>query len=392
MKKLIIAVCMTLPAADAAAMQNLNLGGFDIKPVVSSQEKYDTNIYLTRDLVKASLINRSSGGLGFMNKEGARLSIKGGYSLEGLFYTRAHRINDAVHHNANMTVGYELSGGRTITAEDKYMATTDQATSELTARSKRVQNVGSIAYESPLKGKFGFGVDGQHTFHDYLSPNNKALDRAEMAAGMDLHYKVQPKTKLFASYHYGMLRYAHSNANTNTRTNDAVYSDVDAGVTGKITSRLTGTLKGGAQFRLYKKDLANASNSRTTGGYSAQLNWRAAEKTEVVWFGKRGNVESTYGDSRFYVSTLNDIGFSREINKFKAGIGGGYEALRYPEETAGSNAKRHDGITTARATLDYNLQKWLKAGAGYSYKTRVSNERTNNYVDNIVTLEIKGMF
>ncbi len=388
MKKLLIATCLMLPAGSATAMQNFKLGGVDIKPVVTIQEKYDSNIYLTRDIVKSSLINRSSGGVGFM-KVGSRLNIKGAYTIEGLFYSRSHRINDAVHHNANVNAEYKLSGERLLTANDKYEATTDQATSQLTARPKRVLNVANLGFESPLKGKFGYGIDARHTVNDYLGSRYKALDRDEVLAGADLNYKLQPKTKLSLAYHFGSLKY---HERVLAGTGDALYSNVDAGLTGNIAPKLTGKLTAGAQFRKYRHDLANADNSRTTGGYGARLSWRPLAKTEVILFGKRANVESVYADSRFYTSTLNDLSASRELNKFKAGVGVSYESVRYPEETPGSNAKRRDSNYNGRATLDYNIQKWLKAGAAYLYKTRVSNERSNNYVDNVVTLEVKGMF
>jgi hypothetical protein len=54
--------------------------------------------------------------------------------------------------------------------------------------------------------------------------------------------------------------------------------------------------------------------------------------------------------------------------------------------------KRFDHNTNARVTVDYNIQKWLKAGAAYTYKNRCSNETANNYKDNIVGLNVKGMF
>ena len=388
MTRLIIALVLTLQAGSALALQNIKLAGVDITPVVSSQEKYDSNIYLTRDDVKASLYNRSLAGLG-LRKEGARLSVNGGYSVEGLFYTRDHRINDAVHHNANAAVKMQLAGGRTLTADDRYTATTDQATSEYTARAKRVQNNANLAFESPLKGKFGFGVDAQHIINDYLSSNYKTLDRDEIIAGAEMNYKLQPKTKLFLAYHFGSLKYKERAL---VGANDAVYSNVDMGLSGNLGSKLTGRIMGGIQSRVYRKDLGTASNSRTTGSYGAQINWKPLAKTEVVLYGKRANVESIYSNSRYYVSTLNDLSVSRELNKFKAGLGGSYEAIRYVEEVPGENAKRRDSNWSGRTTLEYNIQKWLKAGAAYTYRSRVSSYRNSNYVDNVTTLELKGMF
>ncbi|HOW88673.1 MAG TPA: outer membrane beta-barrel protein [Elusimicrobiales bacterium] len=388
MTRTIIALLLTLQAGSAFALQNIKLAGVDINPVFSSQEKYDSNIYLTRDLVKASLYNRSMGGLN-LAKEGSRLKVDVGYNVEGLFYSRAHRINDAVHHNANASVEMKLAEGRTLKASDRYAATTDQATSELTARAKRVQNNAELVYDSPLKGRLGFSVDAQHIVNDYLVKAYKNLDRDEIIGGASLNYKVQPKTTLFLAYHFGSLKYWERAL---SGTGSALHSNVDAGISGNIAPKLTGKLMAGAQFRTYRKELAGASRKKTTGGYGAQLAWKPVSKTEVVLYGKRGNVESTFSNSRFYTSTLNDLSVSREINKFKATLGASYESIRYPEEVPGDNAKRRDSYWNGRAGLDYNIQKWLKAGVGYAYKTRVSNYRSNNYVDNITTLEVKGMF
>jgi hypothetical protein len=392
MKKIVIAVVSVFSVTSVSAMQNLKLGGLAIHPVASVQEQYDSNIYLSRDAVKSSLINRSSAGFGFLNTEGARLSLKGGYAVEILSYDRAYRTNNAVHHNAALELGYKLSGDRNISAAENYLATTDPANSENFSRAKRVSNVARAAFEAPLKGQFGYSIDVQHTINDYLSSKYDMLDRAEILAGAAVDYKLQPKTKVFAAYHYGSLRYDKPNLTTDVRTNDAIYNNIDLGVTGDLTAKLTGTVTGGVQYRNYDAGLNNAADKQTTGGYGLRLTWTPVKQTEVLLYGKRANIESIYLDSRYYISTLNYLGVTREMNKFKAGVGFAYEAVGYPEETPGANAKRHDGNTNATANLDYNVQKWLTAGVGYAYKTRVSNERINNFVDNVISLQIKGMF
>ncbi len=392
MKKIVIAVVLTLSAASVSAIQNLKLGGVAIHPVVGLQESYDSNIYLTRDAAKSSLINKASVGFGFLSSEGPRLSLKGAYNIDILTYSRAYRTNNAVHHTAALDMGYKLSGDRKLSIVDNYRETTDPATSELTARAKWVQNIARAAFEAPLKGRFGYSVDAQHTLYDYLASRYDMLDRAEVLAGATLNYKVQPKTKVFVAYHYGSLRYDKPNLVTDVRTNDAIYNNIDLGVTGDLTAKLTGTMTGGFQSRTYDAGLNNAADKQTTGGYGLQLNWTPEKNTEVLVFGKRANVESIYLDSRYYISTLNYLRVIRELNKFKAGVSCSYETMRYPEETIGTNAKRHDGLTGAGATLDYNLQKWLTTGVAYAYKARRSNERQNNYVDNVVSLLVKGMF
>lgn len=392
MKKILAAFVLVLPVTSAAAIQNIKFGGVAIHPIAAVQEIYDSNIYLTRNSVKSSLINKLSLGFGFMNREEARISLKGGYALDLLTYSKAPGTNNAVHHKAALELGYKLAGDRSITVADNYKATTDHATTESTARPKWTQNIAKLVFEAPLKGRLGYSFDVQHTVYDYLAARFNVLDRSEILAGGGIHYKLQPKTRLLAAYHYGALRYADPNRITATRTNDAIYNNFDVGITGEITAKLTGTVTGGFQHRTYQKSLGSAADKKTTGGYSLQLDWFPVAKTQVLMYGNRANIESLYLDSRYYISTLNYVSVFRELNKFKAGLGFSYETLNYPEKTYTTNARRSDTIANIFSSLDYNVRKWLTAGVGYAYKTRRSNEGSNNYVDNMVSMQIKGMF
>ncbi len=385
MKNLIIAAVLLMPAA-AGAQQNIKFGNLEINPFVSTQESYDSNIYLEKKLAKSASINRSSIGVNLVEKLGSRYDLMGGYSMDILGYSRATTINNAVHHNANLSASAQLPKSITVTVDDSYKQTTDQATSELTTRAKRVENTAGLEVESPLRGKFGFTVALQHVYNNYLESSYNVLDREETLVGADLSYKLQPKTKLFFSYRYGNLNYRTSD------NGDAISNNMDLGITGNIAPKVVGTVKAGVQMRHYAKDLATAKNTLTTGGYSAQAVWKPLEKTDVILFAKRANVESSYLDSRFYTSTLTDITVTRQVKKIKAGVGISYEGVQYPEKNVSTNAKRLDKNTNVRLTAEYNIQKWLKADLGYTYKDRTSNEKGWEYKDNIVALGLKAMF
>ncbi|MCX5792503.1 MAG: outer membrane beta-barrel protein [Elusimicrobia bacterium] len=396
MKHILVAVFMLAAAQPALAQaQNIKLYGVEINPVVSMKQSYDSNIYLKPVTRTSSNINRTAFGLNAKKQFGARLDLNGGYQLELLTYSRAGGINDAVHHSVNVAAGAKLPRNTALTVKEDFTHTTDQATSELTARAQRLQNTFAASVESPLRGKFGYGVNMQHTYHNYDLRANDALDRAEFLAGFDINYQWQPKTKLFFSYTYGVLNYAYNNTTTNTKANDSTYNNVDVGATGNLAPKLEGTVKAGLQLRNYDRNLATARNSSTTGGYSAQLVWKALEKTQVVLFAKRGNIEATAGNSRYYTSTLTDLSASREVRKVKVGAGVSFETLNYPERTVTGGVagpKRFDHNTTLKLTAAYNIQKWLKADFGYSYKNRSSNEGDNKYKVNVIGIGLTGMF
>jgi hypothetical protein len=386
MKHLIIAAALLMPAA-AGAQGNIKFGNLAVNPFVSTQESYDSNIYLTNTQRKSALINRSAIGVDLLHNLGSRYNLKGGYSMELLGYSRESNINDAVHHNANVGATAKLPNDITVMVEDRWKQTTDQSTSQTVERAQRVENTAAFNLNAPVRGKFGFTVAVQHVYNNYLN-NNPTLDREEFQAGFDLDYKWQPKTKLFMSYRHGMLSYQTGHAN------DATFDNVDLGITGNIAPKVQGTVKAGMQMRKYGEDIANAKEDATTAQYSAQANWKPVEKTEVIVFAKRGNVETNYNEARFYTSTLTDITITRAVRKVKLGLGLSYEDVRYSEINVTSNhtKKRIDENASVRLTADYNIQKWLVANAGYTYKDRSSNFDSFEYKDNIITVGLKAMF
>ena len=392
MNKIISAVLALAFANSAYAMQNIKLGTVEINPTALVKQSYDSNIYLEKNDVKSSMINRLGLGVDALNKFGSRLELSGGYMIENLSYSRTPSANDAVHHTGNLALKAKLGAEGMLTVNNNFMDTTDQATSELTARAKRIQNTAGAAFESPLRGKFGYGVNVQHTYHNYKDMANNGLDRAELLAGFNINYQLQPKTRVFLAYTYGDLNYQE----TSQTASDATYNNIDVGVKGNIAPKLVGIVTAGTQLRKYADPKVSngvtADDDTSLPTFSAQLQWKALEKTEVILYGKRANVESNYQASRFYTSTLGDLSVSREVRKFKVALGGSFESVNYPEATSAGAAKRVDNNTNLRVNVDYSMQPWLKAGFGYAYKIRNSNESANNYKDNVIGLEIKGLF
>lgn len=393
MKKLILPAIMIFAASNAAAMGNLKFGNLEINPFVSTQESYDSNIYLEMDGKDSSMINRTSVGVDLLHKLGSRIDLTGGYTLELLSYDESPTTNNAAHNLANLGVKVRLPKKMTLTVEDKYADTTDQATTQETDRTKRLQNDAKVRFEAPIRGKFGFALEAAHTYHNYITVDS--LDREELIGGADITYQVMPKTKAMISYRYGDLNYVQD-----TDKGDATYNNLELGLVGNIAPKLTGTVKAGVQMRDYATGPTGADNDITTLGYSAQLIWKAVPKTDIVLYAKRANVETSYLTSRFYTSTLTDLSFSREVRKVKLTLGAGYEMIEYAEDTNNTtlNRPREDQNITARLAADYNIQKWLKAGLSFNHKARLSNDGATGtgvefgYRDNIVAASLKAMF
>ena len=80
------------------------------------------------------------------------------------------------------------------------------------------------------------------------------------------------------------------------------------------------------------------------------------------------------------------------MHKIKAGLGFNYESITYAESTAATGKKRLDNYTSVRLTAEYDRRKWFRATAGYILKNRASNNNRFDYRNDIISLELKGMF
>lgn len=385
--KSLVAVAVLAGLADnALAVQNIKLGKMDVNPYVGEDIKYDSDIYLRNTNVKDSLINKLTAGVGLLQPLEERLGVQADYHAQYLAYARDPGINNIIEHYLSLGLNYKLPKDMFMAASESLKKTSDQATSELTARAERVENIADLQYEAPLKGPYGYGIEVRHTYHNYLSPSNDALDRSEILLGLGLRYKLQPKTLLFADYQYADLKYRITSAN------DAYSSNVQAGLAGKIAPKVDGMVKATYQLRNYRNDIANASKNGATLGYGAQLKWTPNEKSNVILFGQRANVESIFGNNRYYRSTLFDLQLVRAVRKISVGIGGGFEAIRYPEPINNLGTMRKDDIWQFRVNMDYDIQKWFKTGLSYNLKNRNSSDGSSSYDDNVIGISVKGQF
>ncbi|MDD4004713.1 MAG: outer membrane beta-barrel protein, partial [Elusimicrobiaceae bacterium] len=249
------------------AIQNIKLGGLNIDPFVSTEMKYDSNIYLTKSNVKSAWINDSSLGLRLNQKLTTRLDLEAGYALDLITYSVNQSNNNAVHHTADLSLASTLADNMTARLGDQFLATTDQASSELTARAKRVENTAAFNFVAPIKGSLGFKINTSDDFNEYLEAAYSNLNRNRWNAGADITYQLMPKTQLQAGYTFAQVKYKD-----NTRNNSNIHK-VDGGLTGQVAPKVTGEIIAGVQFRDYSNNSNTASNKATTFSYGITLAW-----------------------------------------------------------------------------------------------------------------------
>lgn len=95
-KILMFAVSMFFLANSCWAIQNIKIGNTEINPFVSTEGKYDSNIYLSSGSEKSAWINKTALGFKAGQKLGSKLSISGGYAMELMTYSKYQRDRKSV--------------------------------------------------------------------------------------------------------------------------------------------------------------------------------------------------------------------------------------------------------------------------------------------------------
>lgn len=389
---LVAALACLAAASPSLAQGNFKLGPVEVHPFLGIEERHDDNIYLTTGSETASGITQAGVGTNFVLKIKDRHALNLGYKADLLSYANDSDNNNAVHQTVDFGLACKSPSGWTLNASDKFQDTTDQASSELTQRARRVQNDADVRLTYKSETGLGGAVDVQHTVHNYLRPALEVqLDRSESRAGVEFLYPVASKTRALVGYQYTVINY-----DKDASGKDSTGHEASLGVQGDLLAKVTGLVKAGYTMRDYDDTVVGVKNDFQTASALVQVDWRPTERTQVTVAGTRNLAEATFATNRFYEATTGSIQVTQKIfNKWSAGVRASYENDRYPEATTirAKTAKRADGIVQGGLNLDYDVQEWLKAGAFFQHRSRTSNFSDNfDYSNNIVGLNVKLAF
>lgn len=380
---------------------NMKLGRLAIHPYLKLSEMYDSNIFLQpKSHVAGNNANGNQAGpvLGswiHATNAGAKLDLPVadmhrfalGYDFSYLAYSKDPRTNNAVHQTADIAYKYKGPFGLAGGLVDRYMNTTDPATTELVRRNKRWQNAaaGFLEY-APEGGVLFAGVDFGHTTHKYIGHPDAVtlnlpllLNRYEQSAGVKGGYMLAPKTRLYAAYHRQIIHYTVKRPSP-TKNNKSHLFDV--GVEGNIAPKLTGKIEAGFAYRRYDDENSAAGvNIRSriyrTWAVATKLAYKPLERTTVNLALSRGLQEATFANNRFYASSSANLSATHKLPyKLTAGVNGGVTIDKYPEATTpalgGLTRNRRDDSYQEGASLDYDIQEWLRTGVSYLHRHKHS--------------------
>ncbi len=354
----------------------------DVKFLISEDLSYDDNIYLTDGNEKDSFISSTKAGVAYNTPiAGTGLDLSataiGGYDA----YTEDNGKNGFWNAYADVNVKNEL-----IKFGDTFVYTYDQANSELTDRTERINNNVYFSAKTSTEKTFGIGVIANDSYDYYFdNPMKNSLTRNRVNAGVQGFWNISAKTNAFVEYIYSNVNYEHNSFNN---SNGHAFG---VGIDGKIASKITGTAKATYVMRDYTTDSTGYSSHEQMPGYFVALTWQPTERDTVRLSGERKFEETTYTNNRYFADTLVSLyGAHKLSNKLTAGLTLAYENMDYDRANA-AGVKRNDDLYTVRPELSYQFKEWLSAGAWYQWRTRASNTANNDYDSNKGGIFVKAV-
>jgi len=358
-----------------------------VHPHLASRQRYDDNIFLSPTAPVGSWINATSVGLGL--ELPVRNLYKTDVSYRGEFLSYSHRpgVQNAAHQILRAGLEGQFPRGARIQVRETFMDVTDPATSELVGRPRRIQNTLGAVFEKDFGRNLALGLDGQGAVHAYRDKDlADVLDRTETRFGLQLGYRIFPRTRLLGAYHVERIGYRHR------PSRDSTSHFLEGGLEGQPAPKWRGVLKAGAQWRTYDRSVAGTPRGQTAGIFSTEVTFTPAERTQLVLSGSRNLVESAFTNNRFYRSNLAEMRWAQRwgIRWFQT-VAGSFEHAGYPGRTvvAGSSKRRADDTYGARIEVRYVVEPYLQVVAGYFHRRRNSNlpvDYLNNVTEAVLEL------
>lgn len=383
-------------AQQAAGPAGVPWGPVMVYPTVDLAYKHNDNIFSQPDGVgkKRSDIT--------VIAPMARLEAKTGPHTFGL----TARVEDGTYHNSrsdnytDFQLGADASWAFSGRAGLKLRADYNQGHDDrgsvvgagVGATPDRYQTTG-------VAGVFGYGAEGaqgrievdagyltkRYDNNQFLSATTgtRFYDRDETRYGATFFWKVMPKTQVLVQAgqtHFDYNNGTYQSAGLTVR--DSVETRYLLGVTWEATYATTGIFKVGQVDKNFKNSSVPDFSGMTWEGI---VKWRPLSYSGVDFYANRKPSEASLGSATF--DTTTGLAWNHAWNSRLASTLS-YSHLR--QDYKGLGFDRRDSTDFYGAKLTYQVQRWLKLGAGYDFADKSSTAPLGGYDRNIFTVFLTG--
>ena len=260
-----------------------------------------------------------------------------------------------------------------------------------------------MRWTNDLNAKLGwdffnrFKVIGFYNFYKqkYNDEKNSTQNWTDNIGGLEFAYRVLPKTWAFVRYHYGTQIY----------NDEQVFSGNDASnkrnrVSGGLAwdggGKLGGELNFGWKWLDYDKTFDTEGNpyeSRNTWSADTSIDYRATETTALTLNINRAIRSTGAARAEYYDDTTVGINVFQDLPyKFSATGGFIYGKNDYNTLNTEQTEDRVDNNYNAYAGVTYKIRSWLDASLNYRYMKKDSNDVTQGFTDNQVSLSLGAAY
>jgi len=273
---------------------------------------------------------------------------------------------DTVKQSAEVYFQYNLRGGLSASAYDKYSDTEDPMSYSYISNAIMVDrytsNLLGIILEYDLGERFRIRADYNNFYLDYDKAVSKGKNRTDNSYAVYLYYYYSPKTALFGEYEYIDANYDVNKIQNSTQNYGYV------GINWKPTEKVTLKAKAG----LVSRNSDNPEASSVTGPVlEFTYEHKLTEKTKMKLFLARKLNESTISTSAYSKDTIANFWLNKIItDKIETRL-----LLDYIRNDFEGNigSSRIDKLYTISPRVRYVFKDWLQAEAGYEYAKRTSD-------------------
>lgn len=343
---------------------------------------YDDNIYYTKENKISSAISSTQLIAKYLNNI-PNSGLKFGTNIN-LGYN-AYTENSDKNNYINAGLELNLKNDK-FCIEENFLYTADPATSELTDRAKRINNLASFRFKTSLEKMFSIGLVISDIFDKYEDDTYKSLNRNRINAGMQLYYNLSPKTSIYLGYLFSKIDYE------NNDLNNSLGNSVNLGINGTLSSKIKGTAQISYDMRNYEKDIENTNSNADIVGYLLSLKYEPTLKNSLSLTGERKMEEATFENNRYYVSTEIGVEYRHTIyKKWTTILFASYENIKYPE-TSHNNIDRVDNLVKIKPSIEYKFKDYLFASIWYQFRDKFSNYDVVEFSNNKFGAQVKLCF
>lgn len=250
-----------------------------------------------------------------------------------------------------------------------------------------------------LTGLYTYGAEGakgrlefQGGYLDKRYVNNRdvtsALDHSQTDYGGTFLWRVMPKTYATFNLRQSVFDYKEQTTVFNSKNTSAL-----VGLRWEATAATSGRFALGRTTKKFDSSAQSAGNQDFSGtGWEGGINWKPRPYSSVDFITQRAANESTglgsYDLNQAYQLLWTHAWTSQVSSKLSESYT--TDKFAASRDLAAGGADREDTTKSTGLQLSYDIRRWLKAGAEYTYTLRNSNDNNFDYKRNQLMFSLSG--